>query len=226
MGIFVHMLDRVQIDNPREGFFSGSAEVRFYSFSHTEMFSLPELNDLLSTQDPDAARDKVRGVAQSLMGHWTSIEARHIGPGHVFDFESGKCLLRLDKIPDFLEWQMLVLESDKDVRDLGNMIQEILPDEKVDTIASSVLTLAGGLTPAGATTKAAITLTKFLFNGVTRVLMANENDQIGLVSQSFIRPLHYPNGSRTKALVDDLTRNMWYDYTLFGTEDSQVDARA
>jgi hypothetical protein len=149
-----------------------------------------------------------------------SIEARHIGPGHVFDFDTGKCLLQLDRIPDFLEWQMLVLESDQDIRDLAGMIKELLPDEKVDTLAASLLGLAGAVSAPGAATKAAITLTKFLFNGVTRVLMNNENDQIGLVSQSFVRPLHFPKGTRTSALVDDLTRNMWYDYTIFGTEDA------
>lgn len=214
MAFFTLMLDRVQVDKVRE---FGKAEVRFYSFVHDEQFSLPELSNLMGSANFTETRDKVRGAAQALVGRWESIEAQHIGRGHVFDFDTGKSLVRLDRIPTFLEWQMLVIESDADLRQIGQLMDKILPDNEIDSVASAVMAAAG--VAASPISKAAILLAKFVFSGIAKVIRGNKDDQLGLVCQSFVRPIHFPKGNMSCALVDDLTRNMWYDYTIFGTKE-------
>ena len=67
-------------------------------------------------------------------------------------------------------------------------------------------------------TAAAIIIVKSLVKGITFFMKKNKNDQLGLLEQSFIRELHYPNGRRTADGVQDLTKNMKYDYTIFGTQ--------
>jgi hypothetical protein len=112
---------------------------------------------------------------------------------------------------------MLAIGNDDDVRKLGANIDQVLPDSQADSLAANIMALAS--VAASPQAAAAIAVAKVLIRGVTFFLKNNENDQLGLIEQSFVRQLHYPDGKRTKAGVQDLTGNMWYDYTIFGTDE-------
>jgi hypothetical protein len=216
MGFFTLILDRARIHKKFE--WLNTAEVKFYSFVADGLLSLPELDQVLTAADPQAKRATVREMAKRVLNQWESIEVRHVEANHVFKFgDTGRILYRSRVIPQTLDWVMLVIEVDKDVRNLGNQIDQILPDSQADSLAANLMTLASAA--ASPQTAAAIAVAKVLIRGVTFFLKNNENDQLGLVEQSFVRQLHYPDGKRTKAGVQDLTGNMWYDYTIFGTDD-------
>ncbi len=212
---FYLILDRAQIQKKYE--FLGKAEAKFYSFVADSHFSMPVLDSLMDIKSVDEMRPKIADAAKAVLSKWEGVEVRNIRADHVFEFgDTGRKLHESDSIPDSLDWIMLVIELDRDVRELGNHIQDILPDSEIDSLAKNIIALASAATTPQVT--AAIAITKFLAKGITHFMKKNKNDQLGLVEQSFIRELHYPNGKRTANEVTDLTGNMWYDYTIFGTE--------
>lgn len=212
---FYLILDRAQIHKKYE--FLGKAEVKFYSFVADSQFSLPALDALLGTETPAEVRPMIVEAAKAILSRWESVEIQNVKAGHIFEFgDTGRILHRSNSIPESLDWIMMVAELDGDVRDLGNQIEELLPEEDIDTLANNILTLASAAVTPQAT--AAIAISKLLIKGITFFMKKNKNDQLGLIEQSFIRGLHYPTGKRTAAGVTDLTGNMWYDYTIFGTD--------
>ena len=215
MSFFALILDRAQIHKKYE--FLNTAEVKFYSFVADGMLSLPGLDQLKAASDAASKRDAVRAMAQGVLNQWESVEVDHVEANHIFHFgDTGHILFRSQYIPQSLDWIMLVIEEDQDIRDLGTKISDLLPDAQADSLVANIMTLAA--TAASPQSAAAIAIAKTLIKGVTYLLKGNENDQLGIVEQSFIRDLHYPTGKRTAAAVQDLTGNMWYDYTIFGVE--------
>ena len=102
------------------------------------------------------------------------------------------------------------------MRNLGRDIDKVLPDDQIDSLAKNIVIIAAAsVAPQAA---AAIAVAKALVRGITYFMKKDKNDQLGLVEQSFIKELHYPNGKRTSAGNTDLTRNMMYDYTIFGID--------
>lgn len=212
---FFLILDRAQIHKKHE--FLNKAEVKFYSFVADGQFSMPELDQLLSTQNPEELRPMIKTAAQSIIGKWEGVEIQNVKAGHIFEFgDTGRILFRSQEIPDSIDWIMFVVEIDDDIRNLGSRIDEILPDEDIDSLANNIITIASSAATPQAT--AAIAISKMLVRGITSFMKSNKNDQLGVIEQSFIRGLHYPNGKRTAAGVSDLTGNMWYDYTIFGIQ--------
>ena len=213
---FYLILEKAQIHNKREFWFN-SAEVKFLSFVSDGSLSLPELDDLKSL-DSKGVRTSVRGMAQNILNKWHGVEVQNVQSDHYFEFgDTGKILFKSGTIPNSLDWIMLVMEMDQDVRTLGENIEAILPDEQVDSLSSNLLTMLGKV--ASPQTAAVVAISKALMKGITFFLKKNENDQLGIIEQSFIKDLHYPNGRRTAAGVGDLSGNMWYDYTIFGQKD-------
>lgn len=142
--------------------------------------------------------------------------AENVRRNHIFQFgDTGRILHRSSKIPESLDWIMMVIEDDTDVRGLADNIDRILPDKKIDSVVNHITTLTASA--GGPQAGAAVALAKFMIRGITALLKDNGDDQLGLIEQSFIRGLHYPSGKRTGVGVQDLTANMWYDYTIFGT---------
>jgi len=210
---FYLILDRAKIHKKHE--FLNAAEVKFYSFVHDGQLSIPELDELSSISDPQEKRSSVREMAKLVLNKWEGVEVQNVMAGHIFQFgDTGRILYRAKDIPDALDWIMLVIENDKDVRTLGEQIDQVLPNSQIDSLSLNLMTiLSVAATPQ---TAAAIAISKALIRGITFFMKNNENDQLGMVEQSFIRELHYPEGKRTAAGVQDLTGNMWYDYTIFG----------
>jgi len=193
-------------------------EIKFYSFVADENLSIPALDALLTAADPDEVRAQIKDVSRGILDLWESVLIEKVKKNHVFTFgNTGKVLYRSEAIPERLDWLMLVVEIDRDIRNLGAHIDEILPDDRADGLASSVVSLAG-LT-AAPQVAAAVAISKFLLRSVTAFMEKNENDQVGLIEQSFIRSLDYPNGRLVGDDIQDLTGNMWYDYTLFAETD-------
>jgi len=212
---FYLILDKVQINKKHE--LLNTAEVNFWSFANDGMLSLPGLETLLSDTEPASQRDRVREMAKFVLNKWEGIQVQNVKAGHFFNFgDTGKVLFRSEKIPDYFDWIFLAIEDDTDVRELGENIDTILPDDQIDSLAKNIITIAAAsVTPQAV---AAIAIAKALVRGVTYFMKNDKNDQLGLVEQSFIRELHYPNGKRTSAGNTDLTRNMMYDYTIFGID--------
>lgn len=216
MGFFALGIQKATIYSNREWF--NTAEVRFHSFASNDQLSLPGAQAIMSATTPADRKKIVHGLAVDVLGLWETINIENIPDRHTFEFgDTGRILYRSQEIPPSLDWFMLVIEDDSDIRSLGNKLDQFLTDTRVDSAADAIVTLAGATgNPAAA---AGVVLGKLLLRGITFLLKGNEDDQLGVIEQSFIRELHYPKGTRHGVGVQDLSGNMWYDYFIYGTKE-------
>jgi hypothetical protein len=63
---------------------------------------------------------------------------------------------------------------------------------------------------------AGIAVAKFVAQASARRLMKKGDRQLGAMSESFIRPEHYPQGIRERHDIHGAPGNMFYDCSLFG----------
>ena len=216
MGFFALGLEKVTIYNNREWF--NSAEVRFHSFVVDRQLSLLKAQDLLDARTASQRRKIVRTLAVNVLGLWQTVEVTDIPDRHTFTFgDTGRILYRSAEIPNSLDWFMVAIDDDSNIRRLGQRLGKYLTDQRADNMANAIVTLIGA--SMGPATAAGIVLGKELIGGISYLLKGNRDDQLGVIEQSFIRPLHYPSGTRHGVGVQDLSGNMWYDYFIYGTDE-------
>lgn len=100
-----------------------------------------------------------------------------IGPG-------GLALYRTTdgKVPDFLDYRILVMELDGDVRHAGEILDAVRQDDQFKQFRTALLAAATVAAPPAALITAA---TDFTLNMLARLLKANKDDQLLLVQGSF-----------------------------------------
>ena len=212
MEFFVFRLNKIRILNNREW---GKGEIKILSFVTGGDEGLPVL-DTLQAANGDAEKKKIITAAtQSVLSARALMEIDNIKDGHQMYFgDTGYALYRADKIPVSFNWSLLAFESDRDVRQLGQDIDNVISIPEFDGFASNVLLLAGAAAnPAAA---AGVAIAKFVFGVVANQMSKNKDDQIGILYQSFNKFEHYPHGERKKDDVPDLSNNMLVDYSIFG----------
>ncbi|ERN41565.1 hypothetical protein KR51_00017830 [Rubidibacter lacunae KORDI 51-2] len=211
-------LEKVKIHKKFEPLPFDKAEVKFYSFVADESLSIPELDVLLASTDPSTVRAQIKDVSKAILDRWESVLIENVKKNHVFTFgDTGKVIYRSTTIPESLDWLMLVVEIDRDIQNLSDRIDEILPEASADKLAENLAPLAE--LEALPQLDAARAISKFLLRSVTTFMKNNKNDQIGLIEQSFVRKFDYPDGRREGDEIQDLTGNMWYTYKLFADAD-------
>lgn len=98
--------------------------------------------------------------------------------------EGGITLYRTDaqRIPQYLDYRILITELDGDIRAIGAMLDEVRQDEQFNAARTALLAAAAVAAPPAAL----ITATSDLaLNLLARVLKANKDDQLLLVRGSF-----------------------------------------
>jgi hypothetical protein len=131
--------------------------------------------------------------------------------------EAGMLIFQSDAIPDALDMQLWVIESDEDVRTFA-----LEADRVVDSDAFKGLLIA---------VEAALTVTNPVLSGIIGVgavvanllrqkLRANKDDLVGYWQLRLNRAEHYPHGTRDRQDTPDTTGNILVDYTLFGYENT------
>jgi len=86
------------------------------------------------------------------------------------------------KIPEFLDYRILIIELDEDVRQAGTILDAVRQDTQFDQFRAALLTAAAVAAPPAALITAATDLT---LNILTRLLKADKDDQLLLVQGSF-----------------------------------------
>ena len=205
--------------DPFNLFGTDEAEIDFYSFITTPencqelVPSLVGINDAAKGDRPDLVRAAVRSVAGQR--EMKGIEG--IRDNHTIPFGAGGySLYRHEKIPEYLDWTLLAIERDDDVRQTGAFIEEILQDKGFDGFTTSLVTVIGAAAnPAYA---GAIAVGKFVVAAIVRILKKNQDDRIGVLYRTLVRQRHYPFGQCKYDNEWDLTVNMRVDYETFAYE--------
>jgi hypothetical protein len=104
-------------------------------------------------------------------------EGLPIGPGGlaIYRNEPGK-------IPRFLDYRILIVESDQEIRQAGDVLEQVKEDEQYKSFRDSLSAMAGISQPATALITVAA---DFIMGLVARILRMNRDDQIIYVAGSF-----------------------------------------
>lgn len=89
---------------------------------------------------------------------------------------------RTAPLPAFIDYRILVAESDQGLRDAGGILDEVRADETFKSFRDSLLKVTGATAPTIALATAAA---DFTMNLVARILKANRDDQLIYIAGSF-----------------------------------------
>ena len=104
-------------------------------------------------------------------------EALQIGPAGLAMYRN-----EVGKLPRYLDYRILVAESDQELRDAGSVIEEIRNDGTFKSFRDNLLVLTGAAAPTIALATAAA---DFAMNLVGRILKMNRDDQLIYIAGSF-----------------------------------------
>lgn len=221
--MFYFRINRLKIVDNREErqilriFGTDQAEVKLNSFITTDETRLPDMDELLSTTDRQRQKELFTSAATNYLDARILTTIQHVSDNHVMTFgDTGYVLYQSERIPNDFNWTLLAIESDCDVRELGQQIHSAVHDRKFDHVISRTLALAA--TSANPPYAAAVGIGKFVTKTIAEQRRSNQDDMIGVIYTSLNRHEHYPHGERKRDNIPDLTNNMFVDYSLFGFE--------
>jgi hypothetical protein len=134
--------------------------------------------------------------------------------------ESGLVLYQSKYIPDTLNMQLWVIESNKDVRKFALDAETVLESEVFKSLLEAVCTALAATDPIlpDPILSGVIDVGGVVANLLKQQLKANKDDLVGYWQCTLNREEHYPHGTRDRQDVPDSTGNIRVDYTLFGFE--------
>jgi hypothetical protein len=240
--MFYARINKIKVFDNREGFFGlfNRAELQIYSLAsnptntsgagHFGDFSgqpkvlaspvLLKIDDLLSLSDKKCKEKLLEAVMTEAerFSQSQSLEINGVKNNRTLLFgESGLVIYQSNRIPDQLDVQLRVIESDNDTRKFAVDADTVLESDAFKRLLRAL--------------KAASTATNPVLSGIIPIggvvtqllrkkLIANKDDLVGYRQASLNREEHYPHGIRDRQNTPDTTGNIMVDYTLFGFENA------
>jgi flagellar protein FlgJ len=181
----------------------------------------PSLSDLLGLPDEAARKQYLLDATLAEAGRFA--QSAHLGINGVKDNQSllfgdsGLAIYAGEQIPDALNIQLWVVESDEDIRRFALDADRVLDSDAFKGLFAAVET---ALTVAAPTLSGIIAVSGVVTALLRQKLRASKDDLVGYWQATLNRPEHYPHGARDRQDVYDTTGNIQVDYTLFGFENS------
>ncbi|MDR1222300.1 MAG: hypothetical protein LBL07_05400 [Tannerella sp.] len=226
--MFYTRINKIKVFNNREGFLGlfNRAELRIYSHAAgysggAEPYVSPlTLADLINLDD-DARRQKLLDSVLSESDRFAqshSLEINGVKDNQTLTFdEAGLVLYQSETIPDSLNLQVWVIESDEDVRKFALDAEKVMQS---DAFLGLVSTVGAVLAVTNPLLTGAIGVGGVVVSLLRQKLKANRDDLVGYWQATLNRTEHYPHGTRDRQDVYDSTGNIQLDYTLFGFDKS------
>jgi hypothetical protein len=225
--MFYFRINKLKIKDNKEGKFlgflgSGTAEVKLVSFVTNGNDDLPALDELREETDAEKQKEIIKLAVSQVAASRVFTEVHDVKDNHIMTFgDVGYVLYQADEIPNDFNWVLSAIESDSDVRRIGEQIDSVVNHDKFDDFAKNLITLLAGATnPAYL---AGVGIAKFITSVLASNLKDNRDDQIGILYMSLNKQEHYQHGVRNKENVSDLSGNMLVDYSLFGFDSSETE---
>ena len=236
--MFYARINKIKIFNNREGFLGlfNRAEMRIYGFAtgwfdeltaaethgdaslHQQSQSL-SLGDLAKLPDDEARRKRLLDAVIAEAGKFAQsayMEIDRVKDNQSITFgDAGLAIYHSERIPDRLDMQIWVIESDADVRNFALEADTVLDSEAFKALYGAACAALAITNPI---LTAAISVGGVLVNILRKRLRANKDDLAGYFQSSLNRAEHYPHAARDRRDVPDTTGNILVDYTLFGIE--------
>ncbi|MDR1340221.1 MAG: hypothetical protein LBK58_09245, partial [Prevotellaceae bacterium] len=129
--------------------------------------------------------------------------------------DSGLVIYTSEQIPDMLNMQLWVIESDADVRQFALDADKVIDS---DAFKGLLIAVETALTVTNPILSGVIGIGTVVANLLRQKLRANKDDLVGYWQTTLNRAEHYPHGARDRQDTADTTGNIQVDYTLFGFE--------
>lgn len=196
------------------------ATVKLLSFITRSDQSVPEVDELMRSNDRGTKKAALEKLVSSALSAQVLTEIDRVQDNvPVYFGDTGLMLYEADQIPEAFTWTFVAVRPKRGAREIGSRADEILKDSKFNTFAGTLAGVLGtGMSLANPAYAAGIQVAKFVAESSARRLMKKNDRQLGAVSASFIRSEHYPRGIRERHNIQDMTGNMFMDYTIFGYE--------
>ena len=192
------------------------AEIDLYSFVTTPEnceVLVPSLKDIKSSADADTV-ERVREAARSIAGRCQIEGIEGIRDESEITFgDIGYCIYRSDSIPEYMDWRLLAVERDEDVREIGEIMEGILTDPKFDTTAQTIVKMIAGA--ANPVYQGAVLVGKFVLRAIASTLKNNRDDTVGVFCRTLNQHRHYPHGSGQFLGEWDTMNNIRIDFETF-----------
>jgi flagellar protein FlgJ len=225
--VFYVRINRIRVFDNREGFLGlfNRAEIRIYSYAtgYAGTGQPPELTlgDLAGLPDDRARRELLLQRVAAEIDRFSQsafLEINSVKDNQDLTFgDAGFVIYQGEIIPDTLQLQLWVIESDEDVRSLTVDVDVLLDSDEFKALLNAVNI---ALTAASPVLSAAIGIGRIAVNLLRKKLRTNKDDLVGYWQATLNRAEHYPHGTRDRQDVPDTTGNIQVDYTLFGFETS------
>ena len=218
--MFYFRINSLKIKDNRESprfllFGPDLAEVKLFSFITISDVALPDIDELMSSNDEGRRKEIIRAAVRQVATSRILMTIENVKDNSVMTFgDTGYVLYQSTEIPQDFNWSFIAIESDKDVRELGERIEGVVNDKGFDYFAQNLLTILGAATNPSYV--AAVQISKFIAKVTAETLKDNDDDLIGILYMSLNRSEHYFHGERKVDDVWDLTNNMQVDYSIFG----------
>ncbi|MDR1527136.1 MAG: hypothetical protein LBS46_05630, partial [Dysgonamonadaceae bacterium] len=153
-----------------------------------------------------------------VLAQTKSLEINNVKDNQSLTFgESGLVVYSSERIPDELNIQLWVIESDTDIREFALDADQVLDSAAFKGLFAAVEVALAVTNPI---VSGAIAVGGVVTDLLRRKLRANKDDLVGYWQTTLNRAEHYPHGVRDKQDVYDTTGNILVDYTLFGYENA------
>lgn len=221
--MFYFKINRIKICDNRENpkyliFGPDLAQLKLISFIATDNTLLPDITEFLKSNDTAQKSLLLKQAVESVVSARIFTEIDNIKDNHILSFgETGYVLYKSEKIPDDIDWQFIAYESDQNIRDNAQMVDDIINDSEFGKFTDNISSLLGSVPNPSLT--AAVAISKFAVNVISKVAKQNHDDLIGILYTSLNRRQHYPHGERKRDRVPDLSNNMLIDYSVFGFDE-------
>ncbi len=194
------------------------AQVKLVSFVTTDNMPLPDMTEFLKSSDKEFRKNILKAAVSQVIDARVLTMVENVKDNHIMYFgDTGYVLYHSKTIPSHFDWQFVVYESDKAIRDTAMMVEDIINDDEFDKFTDNLSTLITGATnPAYL---ASVAIGKFATKVVLKIAGKNKDDMIGIIYMSLNRWEHYPFGERKKDDIPDMTNNMLIDYSIFGFDE-------
>ncbi|MDR1222278.1 MAG: hypothetical protein LBL07_05285 [Tannerella sp.] len=235
--MFYTRINKIKVFNNREGFlglFNRGAELRIYShvsssngqtghFLENGQYVPPlsiSISDLLSMNEKEREEKLLEQVLAEagLFAQSKYLEINGVKDNQALLFgDSGLVIYSGEQIPDMLNMQLWVIESDADVRSFALEADKVLDS---DAFKGLLIAVETALTVTNPVLSGIIGIGAVVANLLRQKLRANKDDLVGYWQMTLNRAEHYPHGARDRQDTADTTGNILVDYTLFGFENS------
>ena len=205
-------------DNPQSLTHEAIANAETQNFASLQSPPQPlTLGDLANLPDDEARRKRLLDAVIAEANKFSQsayMEIDKVKDNQSITFgDAGLAIYQSERIPDRLDMQIWVIESDADVRNFALEADTVLDSEAFKTLYGASCTALAITNPI---LTAAISVGGVLVNILRKRLRANKDDLVGYLQSSLNRAEHYPHAARDRQDVPDTTGNILVDYTLFG----------